>query len=170
VRGIELGTGLRAFAGDLAFDLAYTLVDVRNTGDELAPRGLTLPGLARHNLMLRLAGGHRFAAAQGRRVSLEPRLSYELDHASESFLDLGNRDMLPARLTHAVGLSLRVAELVEFLVELRGLSHRYWTEVSPGGWPGPYPVAMSDAMGFPLPGPSAWASVRVDLNRLDKRR
>jgi vitamin B12 transporter len=170
IRGIELGASLRAFAGDLAFDLAYTLVDGRNTSDEFGLRGLVLPGLAHHNLLLRPSGGHRFAPTHRRRVSLEPRLSHELEYASHGFVDLRNRDMLPARLTHALGLSLRLADVVEFLVELRGLSHRHWAEVSPGGWPGSYPVAVSDAMGFALPGPSAWTSIRVDLRANPRRR
>jgi vitamin B12 transporter len=163
VRGLEAGMSIRAFGRDLGFDFAYTLLDSRNAGPEVEQIGKPLPGRPRHSVLARPSGGHRFEVGP-RRVGLEPRGFYELEWIAGTFLDLSGRVELPPRLLHGVGASLRVADRVEFAIEGRNLANLLRAEIEPAfGPPTPYPAAISDFIGFPLPGLSVWATVRVDL-------
>ncbi|HVI02509.1 MAG TPA: TonB-dependent receptor [Enhygromyxa sp.] len=163
VRGLEAGLSLRAFGRDLALDCAYTLLDSRNDTPELEQRGKPLPGRPRHSVLARPSGGHRFVVGR-RGVALEPRGFYELEWIAGSFLDLSGRVELPPRFLHAVGVSLRVADRVELALEGRNLGNQLDAVITPDYGPStPYRAAISDFIGFPLPGLSAWATVRVDL-------
>ena len=163
VRGLEAGFSLRAFGRDLALDGAYTLLDTRNDSPEAEQRGMPLPGRPRHAALIRPSVGHRFVAGR-RAVALEPRGFYELEWIAGTFLDLSGRVELPPRFLHAVGVSLGLADRVELRVEGRNLANQRQATVEPErGPPTPYPVAISDFIGFPLPGLSLWASVRVHL-------
>lgn len=163
VRGLEAGLSLRAFGRDLALDFAYTLLDSRNDSPEAEQRGKPLPGRPRHSVLARPSGGHRFVVG-GKRVALEPRGFYELEWIAGSFLDLSGRVELPPRFVHALGVSLRVADRVELSLEGRNLGNPLDAVITPDYGPStPYRAAISDFIGFPLPGLSAWATVRVDL-------
>ncbi|KIG16987.1 Outer membrane vitamin B12 receptor BtuB [Enhygromyxa salina] len=163
VRGLESGLGLRAFGRDLALDLTYTLLDSRNDTPEAEQQFKPLPGRPRHSVLVRPAVGHRFDLGR-RGIGLEPRIFYELEWIAGSFLDLSGRVELPARSLHAAGISLRIAERVELAIEGRNLSNRLRAVIDPAfGPPTAYPAAISDFIGFPLPGLSVWGSVRVEL-------
>jgi iron complex outermembrane receptor protein len=163
VRGLEAGLGLRAFGRDLALDLTYTLLDSRNDSPEAAQQFKPLPGRPRHSALVRPAAGHRFSVGRSG-LGLEPRIFYELEWIAGSFLDLSGRVELPARSLHAAGISLRVADRIELAIEGRNLSNRLRAVIDPAfGPPTPYPAAISDFIGFPLPGLSVWGSVRVEL-------
>jgi vitamin B12 transporter len=163
VRGLESGLSLRAFGRDLALDLAYTLLDTRNDSPEAEQQGKPLPGRPRHSLLVRPGVGHRFEVGP-RGVGLEPRAFYELEWIAGTFLDLSGRVELPARILHAAGVSLRIADRVELAVEGRNLSNRMRAVIEPEfGPPASYPVAISDFIGFVLPGLSVWATLRVEL-------
>jgi iron complex outermembrane receptor protein len=163
VRGLEAGLGIRAFGRDLSLDLTYTLLDSRNDTPEAEQQFKPLPGRPRHSALARPGAGHRFSAGR-RAVGIEPRIFYELEWIAGSFLDLSGRVELPPRSLHAAGLSLRVADRVEFTIEGRNLGNRLRAVIDPAfGPPTPYPAAVSDFIGFPLPGLSVWGSVRVEL-------
>jgi iron complex outermembrane receptor protein len=168
VRGLEASLGLRALGRDLGLDLSYTLLDSRNAGPEAEQLGQPLPGRPRHGLLARPSAGHRFQPRPqngAHAVGLEPRVFYELEWIAGSFLDLSGRVELPPRWLHAAGVSLRIADRVRVSVEGRNLANLRQALVRPDrGPPTPYPVAVSDYIGFPLPGLSLWASLRVDLS------
>src|SRR5690606_5703285 len=164
LRGLEAGLSLRALGRDLALDCAYTLLDSRNDSPEAEQRGKPLPGRPRHSVLVRPSGGHRFVVGR-RAVAIEPRGFYELEWIAGSFLDLSGRVELPPRFLHALGVSLRVADRVEIAIEGRNLGNRIDAVITPDhGPPTPYRTAISDFIGFPLPGFSAWATVRADLD------
>lgn len=163
VRGLEAGMSVRAFGRDLGLDVAYTLLDSRNSGPELEQVGKPLPGRPRHSALARPSGGHRFEVGR-RGIGLEPRGFYELEWIAGTFLDLSGRVELPPRVLHGIGASLRVADRVEFSLEARNLANLLRTVIDPAFGPSTsYPVAISDFIGFPLPGLSVWATLRVDL-------
>jgi vitamin B12 transporter len=163
VRGLEAGLSVRAFGRDLGFDLAYTLLDSRNAGPEAEQHGKPLPGRPRHSVLTRPSGGHRFEVGP-RGVGLEPRGFYELEWIAGTFLDLSGRVELPPRLLHGLGASLRMADRVEFSIEGRNLANMLRAVIEPAYGPATtYPAAISDFIGFPLPGLSVWATLRVDL-------
>lgn len=161
VAGLEAGLSLRAFGRDLGLDLAYTFLDSHNLSPEAEQRGKPLPGRPAHSLLARPSTGHALTVGP-RATVLEPRLFYELEWVAGTFLDLSGRVELPARLLHAAGISLTIAERVELRVEGRNLGNRLVAEIDPSfGPPLPYRAAISDFIGFPLPGISVWTSVRV---------
>ncbi|MFO7564231.1 MAG: TonB-dependent receptor [Enhygromyxa sp.] len=164
VRGLEAGLSLRAFGRDLAVDGAYTLLDSRNDSPEAEQRGKPLPGRPRHSVLVRPSGGHRFVVGR-RSVALEPRGFYELEWIAGSFLDLSGRVELPPRFLHAIGVSLRIADRIELTLEGRNLGDQLDALIRPEhGPPTPYRAPISDFIGFPLPGRSAWATVRIDFD------
>lgn len=163
VRGLEAGLSVRALGRDLGLDFAYTLLDSRNAGPEAEQHGKPLPGRPRHSVLARPSGGHRFEVGP-RGVGLEPRGFYELEWIAGTFLDLSGRVELPPRLLHGIGASLRVADRVELSIEGRNLANMLRAVIEPAFGPAtPYPAAISDFIGFPLPGLSVWATLRVDL-------
>lgn len=163
VRGLEAGLSIRAFGRDLALDLAYTLLDSRNETPEVEQYGKPLPGRPRHSVLWRPSAGHRFVVGS-RAVAVEPRAYYELEWIAGNYLDLSGRVQLPPRSLHSIGLSLRVADRVEFAVEGRNLSNRRKAMITPEYGPQTaYPAAISDFIGFPLPGLSVWATIRIEL-------
>ncbi|MCA9701703.1 MAG: TonB-dependent receptor, partial [Myxococcales bacterium] len=169
VAGLEAGLGLQVLDGDLGLDLAYTFLDSRNEGPEVEQVGKPLPGRPRHSLLLRPAGGHRFIVGR-RAIGLEPRAFYELEWIAGNVLDLSGRVELPPRLLHAVGLSLRLVDRVELALAVRNLGNLRQTTITPAyGPPTPYPAPISDFIGYPLPGRSLWATLRVDLELPRKR-
>jgi vitamin B12 transporter len=164
VRGLEAGVSLRAFGRDLALDAAYTLLDSRNDSPEAEQRGKPLPGRPRHAALLRPSLGHRFTVGP-RSLAVEPRGFYELEWLAGTFLDLSGRVELPARFLHAIGVSLALADRVELSLEGRNLGNQLQATITPEfGPPSPYPAAISDFIGFPLPGLSVWGTVRVRLD------
>ena len=103
-------------------------------------------------------------------IGLEPRAFYELEWIAGNVLDLSGRVELPPRLLHAVGLSLRLVDRVELALAVRNLGNLRQTTITPAyGPPTPYPAPISDFIGYPLPGRSLWATLRVDLELPRKR-
>jgi iron complex outermembrane receptor protein len=59
-----------------------------------------------------------------------------------------------------------VADRVEFSIEGRNLANMLRAEIEPAFGPATaYPAAISDFIGFPLPGLSVWTTLRVDLQK-----
>ncbi|EDM75911.1 TonB-dependent receptor [Plesiocystis pacifica SIR-1] len=169
VRGLETGLSVRARVGPgpaatrLELDAAYTFLDSRNDTPEAEQNGKPLPGRPRHSLLLRPGLAHRFAPKR-RRPSLEPRVGYELEWIAGTTLDLSGRVELPPRLLHGLSASLRLADRVELGLSVRNLSDQRRVVIDPSeGPPTPYPAALSDFIGYPIPGRSVWGTLRVDF-------
>lgn len=163
VRGLEVGASVRVLERVAMLDLAYTLLDTRNDSPEAEQHGKPLPGRPRHGLLARLSGGWRFELGP-REVGFEPRALYELEWIAGNVLDLGARVELPPRLLHRVGVELIIADRVRLGVELRNVGDLRSATIRPQfGPPDPYPAAIADFLGFPLPGRSVWATLGVDF-------
>ncbi|MFV8749261.1 TonB-dependent receptor plug domain-containing protein [Nannocystaceae bacterium ST9] len=170
VRGLELGTSARLLGRVAMLDLAYTLLDTRNDSPEAEQQGKPLPGRPRHSLLARLAGGWRFELGR-REVGFEPRALYEIEWIAGNVLDLGARVELPARLLHRVGVELIVDDRVRLGVEVRNVGDLRSVTIRPqSGPPDPYPAAIADFLGFPLPGRSVWATLGVDFELPEAKR
>jgi vitamin B12 transporter len=163
VRGLELGASVRVLERVVMLDLAYTLLDTRNDSPAAEQHGKPLPGRPRHGLLARFAGGWRFELGP-REVAFEPRALYELEWIAGNVLDLGARVELPPRLLHRVGVELIFVDRVRLSVEVRNVGDLRATTIQPKfGPPDPYPAAIADFLGFPLPGRSVWATLGVDF-------
>lgn len=160
LRGLETAVALVPAQRWLTLHANYTLLDSRNDGEDPTQRGRPLPGRPRHELFARATAG-RALRAWGTRV--EPRVLYTLDVVAGSFLDTAGRLGLPPRALQGVGLEARLAE-VHVSVEVRNLLDvRTATVVLPVAGARPHSVAISDFIGYPLPGRSVWVSLRIEL-------
>lgn len=157
--GLELE--VRARLGELvAAQLSYTFLEARDQTDVPERRGKRLPGRPPHSVWLRLDGGLPFLAA---------RAFYELDYASEVFLDPANLQPRPARALHAVGIQLGPLPQgragLQLAVEMRNLLDTRSVEVqlplSPAGQLTKVPLA--DFFDYPLPGRALYATLSVRL-------
>jgi len=167
VRGLEAST--RIAAGEMVELVAhYTLLDAVDRGPDPARRGRALPGRPRHDLYVRPSFGRTFRV---RGVPVEPRLSYTVELVARTYLDPHERYVLPPRLLQGVGLELHVAERVHTGVEVRNLLDvRTATVVLPIAGDRPSAVPVADFIGYPLPGRSVWATLRVDFDLPARRR
>ena len=170
VRGLELGTSLRVLGRVALIDLAYTLLDTRNDSPEAEQQGKPLPGRPRHGLLARFAGGWRFELGP-RGIGFEPRALYELEWIAGNVLDLSGRIELPARLLHRVGVELILADRVRLSAEIRNVGDLRSVTLRPQSGPlAPYPAAIADFLGFPLPGRSVWATLGFDFEFSSRTR
>ena len=97
-------------------------------------------------------------------IPIRPRLGYEYTFISGNFLDPSGRYELPPRSLHAVEFELTVMRRFAVHASVRNLGDIRQTEVTPvAGPPVPYPVAISDFIGYPLPGRSFWISLSADF-------
>jgi vitamin B12 transporter len=168
VRGLELGTSARLLGRVAMIDLAYTLLDSRNDSPEAEQHLKPLPGRPRHGLLARFAGGWRFELGS-RHVGFEPRALYEIEWIAGNVLDFASRVELPARLLHRIGLELILADHVKIGVEVRNVGDLRSATIRPQFGPSaPYPAAIADFLGFPLPGRSVWATLGVDFELKSK--
>ncbi|MEZ4427042.1 MAG: TonB-dependent receptor [Nannocystaceae bacterium] len=162
VAGLESGLSLAALRGDVELTASYTLLDARNLGPEESAHGKQLPGRPRHRLFARAAGGHEFDA---RGHALAPRLFYTFEYVAGTFLDASERYEVPGRALHGLGVELHVARRLHLAVEARNLLNtRVTTWTPPIEGVGPLPAPISDFIGYPLPGLSVLATLRVDLD------
>ncbi len=169
VTGAETSLELLAWGEDLALRATYTFVDSRNLDPDPQRNGEALPGRPRHDLYVRLAGGHAWTA---RGVQLRPRLHYDLELVSSTFLDLSGRLELPTRVFHGIGAELQLDRRVTLTFQVRNLLDARTTQWRPtvANFDGRITVPISDFIGFPLPGRSMWGSIRVDLPTPGTRR
>lgn len=162
-RGLESAIAVVPAARWLTLHANYTLLDTRSDAADPAQRGRPLPGRPRHELLARATAG-RAVRAWG--MPVEPRVLYTLEVVAGTALDTAGRLLLPPRVLQGAGLEAHVAERVHLVVEVRNLLDvRTATVVLPVAGARPHSVAITDFIGYPLPGRSAWVSLRVDLWR-----
>jgi vitamin B12 transporter len=146
--GLEISARLRARA--VESQLSYTLLLTQNQSDDPLQRGRPLPSRPQHDLAYDVS--YRLGAA---------RLRYGLDAIAGTTLDTSATVVLPARVLHGVGASidvpfvrgLRAGVDVENLFDLRTL-------FIPSTLYGAVAAPVSDFYGFPLPGRSAFFTLR----------
>ncbi|MBC8073458.1 MAG: TonB-dependent receptor, partial [Deltaproteobacteria bacterium] len=123
--------------------------------------GNALPGRPRHDLFVRSSFGWIF---HPRGTSFEPRVGYTVELVARTFLDPSGRYVLPPRALQAIGIEGHVAGRVHLALEVRNLLDVRTASVTlPITNARPSPVAVTDYIGYPLPGRSVWATVRVDF-------
>lgn len=160
LRGVEVAVLVELFGQRLDVDLGYTFLDSENRSPEAEQRGQPLPGRPRHEGHLRVGGGHGWGHGWTR---FEPRVHYELEVIGGTSLDVSNRYRLGPRWLHGLELELRYAGGIHLGVSLLNLTDRRTTSIVPAaGPPDPIPVAISDFIGYPLPGRSVFVRLTVD--------
>lgn len=163
LRGLETGLHVEAWR-TLTLDANYTLLATTNESPEASMRGKSLPGRPLHELFARAALRRRF---RPRGVAVEPHLFYTLEHVAGTFLDPSERYGLPPRTLHGLGAELHLRDRLHLVVEVRNLlDTRVTTWTPPIAGARPLTVPITDFIGYPLPGRSAWVSLRIDLDRL----
>jgi iron complex outermembrane receptor protein len=162
VAGLEAGLTLALGPGDGLLHATYTFLDSRNDSQDPQKNGQPLPGRPRHSLFTRLSGGHEWRA-QG--VFVQPRVFYTLDLATNIFLDESGRRETPIRPLHGLGGELHLARRWHFALEIRNLLNARTTTWSPPiAGVGDLPTSFQDWAGYPIPGRSVWATLRIDLS------
>jgi vitamin B12 transporter len=161
VRGFEGSVSLRSTADVVELLVHYTLLDSADRSDDASRRGHPLPGRPRHDFYARSSFGWIF---HPRGTAFEPRIGYTVEVIARSFLDPSGRYVLPPRALQAIGIEAHVAGRVHLAVEVRNLLDvRTATVTLPIAGVRPSPVAVTDYIGYPLPGRSLWATVRIDF-------
>jgi iron complex outermembrane receptor protein len=161
VAGVESSIAFSAWRRALVLSANYTWLDSRNRGDDPAQRDAPLPGRPRHEAFARVSGGWEWAP---RGFEIEPRLLYTVDLASGTFLDPSARYEIPTRVIHGLGAELHLRRRIHVGCEVRNLvDTRVTTWTPPVGSVGELPVPLADFIGYPLPGRSVWATVRIEL-------
>ncbi len=161
VRGLETALAVRSPAERLELAVHYTLLDARDRSGDPGRDGNALPGRPRHDLFVRGSWGWEF---HPRGTSVEPRMAYTVELVARTFLDPSGRYVLPPRALQTIGVQMNVARRVLVAIDIRNLLDVRTTTVEiPVADARPAPVAIADFIGYPLPGRSVWASVRVDF-------
>lgn len=161
VAGLEGSLSVRALHNAIVLDANYTLLDTVNLGPDPEQNGSPLPGRPRHQIFGAFSTGWEWTR---KAFEVEPRLRYTIDVASGTFLDPSARQEVPTRVIHGIGAELHLARTVHLGFELRNLlDTRVTTWTPPIENAEPLPVPLSDFIGYPLPGRSLWATVRIDL-------
>ena len=167
MRGLEASGRITDGAGMAELAIHYTLLDAIDRSGDPDRDGRALPGRPRHDLYVRGSFGRAFAV---RGVAVEPRLAYTVELVARTFLDPSERYVLPPRLLQGLGVELHVAERVHAGFEIRNLLDvRTATVTLPIAGDRPSAVAVSDFIGYPLPGRSLWATLRVDFDLPTRR-
>jgi iron complex outermembrane receptor protein len=158
--GLELSLAARAF-GALTLTGNYTLLDAVQSSAQVTLDGNRLPGRPRHDVYARLDAEHAFA-----RIGLAAHV--DVSYASGVFHDVGNEFIhrVPDRLFLGVGARASFAYGLALALECRNLFDERVEDVPlPSETLGltSFPRAVSDALGYPLPGRSLMLSASADF-------
>ena len=160
--GVEAGLDMSFVDQFLKLQLNYTFLVSRNESPDPEQFGKPLPGRVPHELFLGTSIGWRWFPHN---TELGARIFYNLDFLSSVTLDPSARYRLPPRLIQGIGVSFDVARRIDFAFEVRNFTNQRVTVWDPGYSPvGPIPQAISDFIGYPLPGASAWATLAFHFN------
>lgn len=166
VRGLETSLVLAPTARIVDLQANYTLLETEDRGSDPARRGQPLPGRPRHELFVRSSAGRLWWTSG---IPVEPRVFYTVEFVAGTFLDPSGRHELPPRAIQGLGTELHVARRVHLAVEVRNLLDVRTAFVTlPVASPRLQRVPVSDFLGFPLPGRSVWATLRIDMQRLSR--
>lgn len=170
VRGLESALTIEPARRPVTLHAHYTLTDTEDRGPDPTFAGQPLPGRPRHDLFARWTAGWPWPR---RGYIVEPRFLYTAEFIAGTNLDPAGRLQLPPRVLQGVGAELHLrkpsergglGQQVHFAFEVRNLLDVRTAAVTPSvANARPTPVAVSDFIGFPLPGRSLWASVVIDF-------
>jgi iron complex outermembrane receptor protein len=150
--GAEASASLRARAVELR--ASYTLLSTRNEGADPLERGRPLPSRPVHDLVYDAL--YRVGPL---------RLRYGLDVVGGSTIDTRGAIELPTRVLHGAGIAatlpwaptVRLGLEIDNLLDLRELHPVAAAPLATRA----VGVPVSDLLGYPLPGRTIWASLRV---------
>lgn len=158
--GVESSAAVGALWRAIVLQTNYTFLNSRNLSDVPSQSGQPLPGRPRHELFGRASTGWEWVV---RRLEVEPRAFYTAELISGTFLDASARVEVPSRVIHGVGVELHLARRVHFAFEIRNLLDTRVTRWNPPvGNASNLPVPIADFIGYPLPGRSLWATLKID--------
>lgn len=170
VRGVEAALTVEPARRPVTLHTHYTLTDSEDRGADPTFVGQPLPGRPRHDLFARWTAGWPWARSS---YILEPRVLYTAEFIAGTNLDPAGRLRLPPRVLQGVGAELHLrrpgtegglGQQVHFAFEVRNLLDVRTAAVTPAiANARPTPVAVSDFIGFPLPGRSLWGSIVIDF-------
>ncbi|NUQ77138.1 MAG: TonB-dependent receptor [Polyangiaceae bacterium] len=148
VAGLEASAELRARG--LRTSVSYTLLVTENLSPEPLSQGRPLPGRPVHDL------------AYDASYSLGPlRVRYGLDALAGTTVDAEGTRILPARVLHSAGASVDIPFIhgLRASIEVQNLFHLRTLYVTSPLRNARVAMPVSDFLGFPLPGRTAWLSV-----------
>ena len=135
--------------------LGYTAMVTRNEGDDALARGKPLPGRPAHDL------------AFDTTWTLHPlRLRYSLDVMAGTTLDPKATQLLPPRALHGLGATVEVAKRPQLVLGGRvdNLLDTRVAHITSPATGRDVPQAISDLLGYPLPGRSFWLTAKVSVD------
>lgn len=161
MRGMEVSLDAAPSRPVLAAQASYTLLDAIDQSSDETRHGQPLPGRPRHDLFVRGSSGWDFEV---RGVTVFPRVFYTAEFIAGTRLDPSDRFELPLRAIQGLGAEVSLARRIHLAFEVRNLLNVRTAGVTfPVGNARPVPVAISDFIGFPLPGRSVFFTMRVDM-------
>jgi vitamin B12 transporter len=159
VRGLESSVHLEPRTRAVTLTANYTLTDSADRSADASRRGRPLPGRPRHDLFTRATAGWEWRI---RGVELEPRILYTVELIASSFLDPSGRFEVPTRAIQGLGAEVHIARQVHVAIEARNLLDvRTSTVTIPLAEPARVIAPIADFLGYPLPGRSVFAQIRI---------
>ncbi len=154
-----LETAITARVGNsLTFTGNYTLIESRQDSPLVSYDGKRLPLRPRHDVYARVDA---IARALGRRGTVWADLAF----TSGNFLDAANNSQVPHRLLLGAGLKARLSRHLLLGVEVKNLTNTRVESISLDPPPRPdlatVPRAVSDFLGYPLPGRAFYVSAET---------
>ncbi|MEZ4401004.1 MAG: TonB-dependent receptor [Kofleriaceae bacterium] len=157
--GLELAATVRGWRA-VTVTGNYTRLDARQRSTQPSLDGKRLPGRPADAAYIRVDAARRWRGRQG-------ALFADVSYSGGAFVDEANLSAVPARTLVGVGTKLELTGAVTVSVEVKNLLDRRIEQVPLDPPPRPgldhAPRALSDLVGFPLPGRALF--VRVDLRR-----
>jgi outer membrane cobalamin receptor len=135
LQGFEGRTQLR-LSSRFTMRASYVYQRAENRAPFSFEKGNDLPNAPRHTAQMNATLRHRGQT-----------LRYEMQRESRHFMDRANLRIIPSRLIHTLGGSVRLAPSTEALWEVRNLTDNQ----------------VADLWGFPLPGRAFFVTLRQDI-------
>ncbi|MBK9033884.1 MAG: TonB-dependent receptor [Myxococcales bacterium] len=155
--GVELAGSVRGWRA-VTVTGNYTFLDARQRSSQPSLSGAALPGRPRHAAYIRVDAARRLAGHLAAGFA-------DVSYSDGAFVDEANLSAVPARTLVGVGAKLELTRRVALAVELKNLLDRRVEQVALAPPPRPdlteVPRAISDLVGFPLPGRALY--VRADV-------
>lgn len=154
IAGLEASAELQARG--LRTSFSYTLLATENLSPDPLSRGRPLPARPVHDL------------AYDASYSFGPvRVRYGLDALAGTTVDVEGTRVLPARVLHSAGASVDIPFLrgLRASIEVQNLFHLRTLYVTSPLRNAAIATPVSDFLGFPLPGRSAWVSLHYVARR-----
>ena len=158
IRGVEASMHAE-FAGGLSLSGNYTRIASEQRNSLQSYEGKNLPLRPRHQIYTRVG----YEPGYFSRASIFADLAY----TSGNFLDAANRNQVPRRVLLGAGLKMKLSQRFLAGVSLKNLLNRHVENIALDPPPRPdlasVPRAVSDFMGYPLPGRSIYFTLNATI-------